>query len=707
MAKTKKSLSILTKNTLATAEISTVFISTSQIKDLIEREGWQTNPDVDSYTAFICLNVWCCLFQDITGRSGELLATRIRLNGISYTITEADEFRISFIKEQPNEKSFWYRYLSPLGVSAESLTLVGYPRRMRIVGKDCTNEQEAFLIGNQKCKNHNLTTGGTHILGNEWRYKNYNSYQASEKYPTREDWLKTNTYTPGFILDEARRLWTILFSDWKQDTSLFVLPPGASCEGAHTYLKKFEIVAQQQNWLREHGVNIPVLPSDRFSEPVDYCRYNLVPKTFKSLRGIAPEAVSRQVLGYQVDSGMRKCLKQFGCDLSDQSRNREMSKDTYFASEDISAASDSISLFLVDSISIDTPELRKALLAVRSQRVVLNNQMVKNYRYATMGNVCTFSTEASIFLIACIISYELHSGKILKSKKAVIKFCKKYVGVYGDDCVLPSDLHEMFVQVCEWLGFLVNQDKSFYTGNFRESCGAEWFAGKDVTGTYWPRGLSKVPLAELVSMQHKLVTYPTANSFLIGVILDVFPEITQSEIGSPYQDIWCEHPLVRYKGKSQFAEIYYILEYYVELNAKSKLHWSGELPPLISNSAKLSLEKRIPKFVKTFRIWSSKPKDFGQTSFYLYPKWRRVVLPVEAPHDENLEVHTTITSTSTGKIPAEKRAQVEHLAYLLTIGGGIEHVNSSPYTKTEDTIRNRRDLVGKRKVKIVNKVYPV
>jgi hypothetical protein len=61
------------------------------------------------------------------------------------------------------------------------------------------------------------------------------------------------------------------------------------------------------------------------------------------------------------------------------------------------------------------------------------------------------------------------------------KCVRKNILVYGDDIVVPSFLAEDATQVLEAIGFRVNQNKSFASGPFRESCGEEFIYGCRVT----------------------------------------------------------------------------------------------------------------------------------------------------------------------------------------------------------------------------------
>lgn len=58
------------------------------------------------------------------------------------------------------------------------------------------------------------------------------------------------------------------------------------------------------------------------------------------------------------------------------------------------------------------------------------------------------------------------------------------VWVYGDDVILHGDIYDSVNRVYEAFGLEVNQEKSFKTGPFRESCGGDFLYGNNVRPFY-------------------------------------------------------------------------------------------------------------------------------------------------------------------------------------------------------------------------------
>jgi hypothetical protein len=64
------------------------------------------------------------------------------------------------------------------------------------------------------------------------------------------------------------------------------------------------------------------------------------------------------------------------------------------------------------------------------------------------------------------------------------------ISVFGDDVILPSICAPLFTSFSKFLGFLVNEQKSFSSGPFRESCGAYYWGGVDCKPIFLKERLS-------------------------------------------------------------------------------------------------------------------------------------------------------------------------------------------------------------------------
>jgi hypothetical protein len=104
-------------------------------------------------------------------------------------------------------------------------------------------------------------------------------------------------------------------------------------------------------------------------------------------------------------------------------------------------------------------------------------------KFSTMGNACTFPVESLIFLSAALASV-LHARGLSPTVRNIRSLAGE-VAVFGDDIIVPVDSRESFVELLESLWFKINEDKSYWTGRFRESCGVDAFRGVNVTPVYF------------------------------------------------------------------------------------------------------------------------------------------------------------------------------------------------------------------------------
>jgi hypothetical protein len=143
-----------------------------------------------------------------------------------------------------------------------------------------------------------------------------------------------------------------------------------------------------------------------------------------------------------------------------------------------------------------------------------------------MGNGATFAIETLVFASACL-AVGAKPGKFV---------------VYGDDIIIPTCLVAKLNKLLAYLGFRLNQAKSYTEGPFRESCGTDWFNGIDVTPFYIRildnrkailchniNGLASVVVKEgelsrtLISLieENKLPFVPYNYSTTSGIFVDV------------------------------------------------------------------------------------------------------------------------------------------------------------------------------------------
>jgi len=199
-------------------------------------------------------------------------------------------------------------------------------------------------------------------------------------------------------------------------------------------------------------------------------RVTFVPKTAVTDRAIAIEPLLNIYAQLGIGAMIRRRLQRTGIDLDDQSHNQSLalwgSIDGSLATIDLSSASDTVAKELVRAL---LPESWfKIMDATRSKTGKLDEQVIQYEKFSSMGNGFTFELETLIFLgltlAACEVSHVSPAG----------------VRVYGDDIIVPVGAYDVLEEVLTFFGFSLNRAKSFKEGNFRESCGKDYYDGIDV-----------------------------------------------------------------------------------------------------------------------------------------------------------------------------------------------------------------------------------
>lgn len=205
---------------------------------------------------------------------------------------------------------------------------------------------------------------------------------------------------------------------------------------------------------------------------VEHNKIVFVPKTVKVKRTIAVEPLLNGYIQKGIDQLMRHRLKRVGIDLTNQEKNKDLARkgsvpltpDPY-VTIDLSSASDSISIGLCKYMLPD--DWYQFLDATRSRSYTLNGDLHRYHKFTTMGNGFCFPLETLLFASLCQVAY------------AESNLSADY-SVYGDDIIVRQSVAPRVLELLKICGFTANPDKTFLSGPFRESCGADWFEGEDV-----------------------------------------------------------------------------------------------------------------------------------------------------------------------------------------------------------------------------------
>jgi len=217
---------------------------------------------------------------------------------------------------------------------------------------------------------------------------------------------------------------------------------------------------------------------------VNYNKISFVPKTAKTHRSIAVEPFLNGFVQKGTDQHLRDCLQRVGIDLSDQTTNQQLAKlgsrqsFNPYVTIDLAAASDSLASEVVKSCL--PPEWYEFLSELRATHYMLPDNSVHQYeKFCSMGNGFCFPLQTLIFASVC---------------HAAARFTgdDDDFSVYGDDIIVRQNTALLVVEILRDMGFRTNVDKTFITGPFRESCGADWYEGQDVRPVHLAERLTDV-----------------------------------------------------------------------------------------------------------------------------------------------------------------------------------------------------------------------
>ncbi|DAD50682.1 TPA_asm: RNA-directed RNA polymerase [ssRNA phage SRR6960799_40] len=224
-------------------------------------------------------------------------------------------------------------------------------------------------------------------------------------------------------------------------------------------------------------------------------RLILVPKTLKAPRLIAAEPTAHQwcqqvVKDFLSQRVLSSWIGKF-INFVDQRPNQELalqgSLDGSLSTIDLSEASDRVSTYLVERVFRRNHSLLDALHATRTRSVrnmtsygLDSSTMLR--KFSCMGSACTFPVQSIVFL-AIALGTTLYERRTKVSIKNIRRLAGS-VRTFGDDIIVPTDVAERVAAALSLLGLRVNPSKTFWSGNFRESCGLDAFRGNDVTPTY-------------------------------------------------------------------------------------------------------------------------------------------------------------------------------------------------------------------------------
>lgn len=238
-------------------------------------------------------------------------------------------------------------------------------------------------------------------------------------------------------------------------------------------LRKSDYYFRRADTLRQGSLKTRVVRGSRLTT---------VPKNQDTERTIAIEPLGNMALQLAAGSYLSGALACMGLNIEDQQpKNKALamqgSIDGSFATIDMKSASDMI---LIELVRLLLPEEWFSLLSdLRSEYVTFDGIEVKLNMMSTMGNGFTFPL-MTLIITALIYGYRAQTGSRCRS----LYIDWNTTAVFGDDVIVPTDEADQCIDVLTAAGFVINRDKSFLEGPFRESCGGDYYEGHDVAPFY-------------------------------------------------------------------------------------------------------------------------------------------------------------------------------------------------------------------------------
>lgn len=216
--------------------------------------------------------------------------------------------------------------------------------------------------------------------------------------------------------------------------------------------------------------DIPLLGDD------PSCRMIAVPKTATKPRLISAEpswlSFGQQAVRQELEDKMNRFPFM---SIKTQDRNARLALRTDIATIDQSRASDRIPASLVTEVF----PLSWGYLLSNTRSASVDCLCGENHplcKFAGMGSATTFPVETIVFAAVVVAALQRELGTKGLSEDVMSK-----LGIFGDDVIVPTEYAQLVEHALSTFGFLVNREKSYSHGGFRESCGVYSFRGVDVT----------------------------------------------------------------------------------------------------------------------------------------------------------------------------------------------------------------------------------
>lgn len=241
-------------------------------------------------------------------------------------------------------------------------------------------------------------------------------------------------------------------------------------------------------------------------------RVTFVPKDCRTDRPIAVGASLNMFLQLGVKSYLEDSLKKHGVDLTSQAKNRQFAylgsccddpyQSTQYSTIDLASASDTISIGIVELL---LPRDWFAFLSdLRHETTIIEGREHTYEKFSAMGNGYTFPLESLIFWAVSKAAIEAEG----------LRCTNNDIAIYGDDIIVRYKAAPHVIHALNWAGFTVNEEKSFLTGSFKESCGDDYYRGHNVRPFYLKREV--VTYADIYFISNWIAKKILSSPFTVG-----------------------------------------------------------------------------------------------------------------------------------------------------------------------------------------------
>lgn len=522
----------------------------------------------NTLTYYVLLNTWSLVWKNFSRHTAIRHKANILSKGLIPVIQECQAEATRIINEEP---------LSPLGKALynDLKTTVPDVDHILISNGDISWDDDAkalFLLRYPK----RFSPSGNDITSDE-------TIKDFLKYEHRTRMLQRNcsysySYISRMVREEIQDMYdwdTICQKIDKIDPVCIPMTTGAAADAKAATGYKLEAIlssgAHEDYFMPIFGMWTLPRPAQTVARP-STAVIRAVPKSYKSSRIIAMDDSYNLAYSQEIERIFRlhDTIDHSGICLEDQSINQKLANlgSIYgtIATLDASHASDLISRSLL--VDVFPSAYVHRVLPLLPKNILIPEKFGKYASQAggrirplemasTSGHTLTFRHETIVY--KAIVSCAVKVYESLTRHKPEFYIAH----AYGDDSIISAEAAEVAIHFFSRLGLIINEDKSYWNGPFRESCGKDYLNGIDVTSIYYPRfpvvgnikgdkvtlysttyrdtyrGKIDNSLTMLIDLQKKLFPYSyDAAQFVASIVKQAHPKMTFSSAGEVCTDMW-------------------------------------------------------------------------------------------------------------------------------------------------------------------------